>query len=125
MGDRVSGGVPITRERVIEKVRAQFGPAERDAVLALLDDSGPETTPRIQMAILKLADGSVDGVRMQAAQARLDWRDVLAGAEYPRQIGIDVSTWETLPRSERERIRDADRDEYLAWLGEAAREAAR
>ena len=43
-------------------------------------------------------------------EARKDWRDVLAAAEYPRQAGFepDEAPMEAIA---------ADLAEYLAWLG--------
>ena len=112
--DWVSGGVRITREMVVAKVRALFAPADQEAVLSILDDSTGRS-PRVMMGILKLAGGSVDAVLEYALEARTDYRDVLGAAEYPRQ-GRAWAEWERLPEPERDRLRREDRDEYLAWL---------
>lgn len=115
MSDWVSGGVEITRAMVVEKVHALFGPADREAVLGILADGGD--SPRVQMAILKLAGGSVDEVLKWVIQARTDYRDVLAAAEYPRATRTSSEMRDILAESERDRIRRLDRDDYLAWLG--------
>ena len=49
--DWVSGGVRITREMVVEKVRAMFVAADQEAVLSILDDSTGRA-PRVMMGIL-------------------------------------------------------------------------
>jgi hypothetical protein len=116
--DRVSGGVRITREMVVAKVRALFPPADWDAVLAVLDEAVLEPPGwRVQMAILRLADGSVDALLAWALEARTDWRDVLVAGEYPREGRAWEVGFGTLPEAERDRIRLEDRDEYLRWLG--------
>jgi hypothetical protein len=118
--DWVSGGVRITREMVVEKVHALFPPAGWDAVLAVLDEAVLEPPGwRVQMAILRLSDGSVDALLAWALEARRDWRDVLGAAEYPREGRAWSAGWDRLSEAERDRIRLEDRDEYLRWLGAA------
>ena len=115
MSGWVSGGVTITREMVVDKVHALFGPADREAVLGVLDEG--DDSPRVQMAILKLAGGSVDEVLKRVLEARTDYRDVLGAAEYPRGMRTSLAMRKVLPQSEHDRISRMDRDEYLAWLG--------
>ena len=122
MEDWVSGGVTITREMVAKKVNALFGPADREAVLGVLEEG--EDSPRVRMAILKLAGGSVDQVLKWVLEARTDYRDVLAAAEYPRAMRTSLDMRDILPESEHDRIRRLDRDEYLAWLGAPRRDEA-
>jgi hypothetical protein len=78
----------VTRSDVLRIVTRDYSPQNREVVLALLglDDSSQETaamSPRVLLAILKLAGGSVDRVREQLDVARTDLRDVIYPAEYP------------------------------------------
>ena len=47
----------------------------------------PETSPRIQHAVLQLADGDVEKLLHFLKVAARDWRDVVYWAEYPPQPG--------------------------------------
>lgn len=70
-------------------MRRDFDPASFDKLLRLLDDYGPE--PSIHLSILKLAEGSEEGVIQWLEEARLDFRDVLAPAEYPEYLVLSLS----------------------------------
>jgi hypothetical protein len=120
--DWVSGGVEITRERVDAKVCALFAPADRETVLAILDESLPHAPPRVMMAVLMLSGGSMDDLLAAVLEARQDFRDVLCAAEYPRQTRVGWAAWEQLSADDKDRIRGEDRDAYLAWLAAAPAE---
>ncbi len=67
------------------------------------------------MAALKLSGGRLADLERVMSQARQDYRDVLAWAEYPQELV--QPTWR-LGGREVERIRAADRAQYLAWLAQ-------
>ena len=77
-----------------------------------IGDHEPEAE-RVRLAILKLAGDDLDRLRSNVRAAKGDYRDVLAWAEYPAQIKAD--SWR-LPEGERERLKQADLAQYLAWL---------
>jgi len=109
----------MTRELVLAKLRALILESERDATLAALDRyraDSPAGRARVQLAILKLVAGRAADVPGWVAQAEQDARDVLAPAEYPRQLRFGFTGWSALPQAERERVIAEDRAEYLAWL---------
>ena len=99
-------------DQVIEKIRQHFRDAERETVISEFERNGIREE-RVQLALIKLSDGNVDKLREFIEVAKIDWRDVLAWAEYPEEIMLP--TW----RMEREKvtkIRQRDRQQYLDWL---------
>lgn len=88
--------------------------AEAASVLAQYGTQSYEREEmRVRVAALKLSDGSIDRLRELIGSAKLDYRDVLAWAEYPEELRSP--TWR-LSAAEQARIRTADRAQYLAWL---------
>jgi hypothetical protein len=88
-------------------------------VITLLNEYGTEAwhreCPRVQLAALKLADGSLEKLRAQIEAAKRDYRDVLAGVEFPAycKVGFRIRD---LPVHERLRIINADWRQYDEWL---------
>ncbi len=87
--------------------------------LTLLDSCGAELSERgrarIQLAILKLSKGDLEKLRHYVEVAELDYRDVLAWAEYPEQMDTGASRFNSQPEVIRE-IEERDRKQYLDWL---------
>jgi hypothetical protein len=83
-----------TRDDVIAAVRAAFPEGARATILAALDTYGVESfereRERVQVAILKLSEGSGARVLEFVAAAKQDYRDVLFWAEYPLESRIDT-----------------------------------
>jgi hypothetical protein len=85
----------------------------------MLDEYGVEDwqreRDRVQLAVLKLAAKSLEGLRRHIEAAKCDFRDVLGPAEYPgyekKMFRIDK-----LPEAERQRIIDADWKQYQDWF---------
>lgn len=63
--------------------------------------------------MLKLGEKSVEKIRYYTDWAGRDYRDILAWAEYPRQMKTAPNTSES---GETKKIRIKDRQEYLKWL---------
>lgn len=84
-------------ERLIQAALERYFPAPDDRELAasLLAEYGGESwhheAPRVRAAMLRLAGSSLDKLEQQARTACQDYRDVLAAAEYPRQMAEGVS----------------------------------
>ena len=106
-----------TRALVIAKIRQVFPERDVADVLALLDRYGAEDyhreRERVQLAILKLCEEKSSADPAEYVElACVDYRDVLALAEYPNQMrhapSIDPRLRETLIAK--------DRAQYLAWL---------
>jgi hypothetical protein len=109
----------VSRADVERVVRRDFAPDEFEHVMTALDEYGTKDwqreRDRVQLAVLKLAAGTFDGLHRYINLAKLDYRDVLAPAEYPgytkKMFRID-----RLPAQERQRIIDADWKQYQDWF---------
>ena len=111
--------VPKVSEDDIRRViRRDFPDVDAATVQAVLDEYGTEAwegeCARVQLAALKLAHGDLVELRRQIAVAKLDYRDVLAPAEYPAA----TRSWSMSGMSDRERqrIHDIDWQQYERWL---------
>jgi hypothetical protein len=106
----------VSREDVERVVRRDFPTGSFSEVLAILDGYGLEDyhqeKARVQLAVLKLADGSLEKLRREIEEAKCDFRDVLSAAEYP------AYPWDAhkLPPQEQKRIIDSDWKQYAGWL---------
>jgi len=108
----------VTKADVSRIAKRDFGPTEEGGVVELLSEiplHGFRHDPyRVQLAVLKLAEGNKDRLREAIMTASIDERDVIAFAEYPRytkQISTDVSDVNIRPEVIRE-----DWRQYATWL---------
>ena len=109
----------VTEDDVRRIVRRDFPPKDFDTVMTVLRQYGGEKSQResarVQLGILKLANGNVDELQKHIDVARVDYRDVLAPAEYPEYLKAGFQTGE-LPARERKRIIENDWEQYERWL---------
>ena len=113
-----------TPREIARKVDAMWNdPAERERVLAALQEYGQETyereVERVRLAILKLCDARADRVVELVGAAKRDYRDVLMWAEYPGEGQALWALRSDLSKEERlrlEEVRRQDRQQYLDWL---------
>jgi hypothetical protein len=104
---------PLDVKRI---VRRDFPEIQFDSVMAALKGyEGNRERSRVQLAILKLARGSLDALRKHINTATQDFRDVLAPAEYPEYSKLAFRVRE-LPAAEQQRIIDSDWTQYQDWL---------
>ena len=94
---------------VATKIHALFSGAEQEAALRIVETSPATERTRLQLAMLKNADGDILRLAQQVQLAEIDFRDVLAQAEYPRQS-------QTPPGEITEDMQLEDRRDYEAWL---------
>jgi hypothetical protein len=106
----------VTAADVARVIRRDFPAEKRAAVKDLLNQykerCGPVPPPRVHLAVLKLSAGSVQKVAKYVQDAVVDYRDVLAWAEYPRYFargGFDSD-------EEEQQVIDDDWAEYRGWL---------
>ena len=111
-----------SRGEVVRKVSLMWpAPEDRKRVLGVLNRYRGDSMlgrARVQLAILKLSDGSVDRLTEAVEVALRDSRDVVAAAEYPEEGRALWSLSPSLtPEQRREllRIRRRDRQQYLEW----------
>jgi hypothetical protein len=109
----------VTSSDVERVVRRDFAKEQFAGVMTLLDECGAKNAqrggPRVQLAALKLAQGSVEKLKPLVESAKRDYRDVLVWAEYPNYHKIGFRVRE-LPNKERRRIIDSDWKQYEGWL---------
>ncbi len=104
-----------SRAAVLRKVASHFPAEDTEEVLALLDTYEPSSggpPHRVHLAILKLSDGDTEAVRQYLSLAEVDYRDVIASAEYPAQMRIGPNA-----TPEAKQVAEAaDREQYRRWL---------
>ena len=98
-------------------IARDFPPIDRARVTAALEEYGKESwhneVIRVRAAILKMADGDLERLRVDLEVAKTDYRDVLAAAEYPL---YSRRPFDDMPDAERERIIADDWAQYQEWL---------
>ncbi len=107
-----------SREWVLSKIAEVFPGVGPDDVLKCLDRYDGGARDRVQLAILKLCEGSLDRLEQWVATAIQDYRDVLALAEHRREFARTPAELSKMSGEEVQALRDQDRREYLAWLGD-------
>ncbi len=94
-------------------------PDKRSAAEGALRRYGTESCEnepaRVRLAVLKISGGDLELIRRNIATAKRDYRDILAYAEYPRQMGQD--SWK-LSSAQNRALVAADLQEYEEWLSE-------
>jgi hypothetical protein len=108
----------VTAEDVKRIVRRDFPVAAFEEVMAIVAEytsRWESATPRVQLAALKLANGHRDSLRRWIDAAKLDYRDVLVPAEYPK-YSKKTSRSRTLSKHERHQLFESDRQLYERWL---------
>lgn len=112
--------IPTVTSADVERIVRRDFPGERvPEVMRLLGEYGGEAwhreTHRVRAAVLKLAAGRLEQLRREVDTAKRDYRDVLAGAEYPGYFRR-VPGPGSLPADEEKRIIDADWRQYQEWF---------
>ena len=101
--------------RLLEKLFPQE--EEREQVVDILGQYGSGDLQwegdRVRMAILKLASRSPEQIRYYTLMACRDYRDVLAGAEYPKQMGH--YPWREKDPERLAQITAEDLEQYQSW----------
>jgi hypothetical protein len=108
----------VSRQDVIRIVRRDFPNIPEAEVLAILDEYGASDRhrerDRVQLAVLKLAKGDSQALLGALSTALIDYRDVLAYAEYPTD---SMNGWNyKYQPGEHERVYEEDWNQYQQWL---------
>jgi len=109
----------VTRADVERVVRRDFPAEAFSEVLTLLDAYGIEDyereKDRVQLAVLKLAQGNREKLRREIDGAKCDYRDTLLSAEYPgygkRMFHLDKASEE-----KKSQVIERDWKQYIDWL---------
>jgi hypothetical protein len=108
------------REKVLEKVVHYWPDVDPQEIMEVLDEYGLKSSERgrtrVQLAILKLSEGRRERLPELVRMAKLDYRDVLAFAEYPEEMRTGFVKMRQLPAEEQAAIRRRDREQYEQWL---------
>ncbi len=96
------------------KLTAGFSSRELiESARKILGEYGVESyereADRVRLAILKLAGADLEETKKYTKIAKVDYRDVLASAEYPHQSKAGTSRPELIRK---------DKEQYEKWLGE-------
>ena len=108
------GMTPALVQRLIERLFAEVDWASAIALLA--DHAAAARHPevvRVQIAALKLSEGTLEKLRQAIKDAHVDYRDVLAWAEYPAQMHSPVTGLST---DQKTLLISADHAQYDVWL---------
>jgi len=93
-------------------------PEEREKARKLLEGYGAEEfhreASRVRVAVLKLAGRDLERIEYYTGHACIDYRDVLAMAEYPEQLRHSFPE-KTDPEGYA-RIMENDRRQYEMWI---------
>lgn len=104
----------VTRKDVERIARREF-PEFFTEAMAVLEEYTNRERDRVQVAVLKLAAGSMQELRRYIEWAKCDWRDVLGPAEYPG-YGKKMFRIEKFSLEEKQKIINADWKQYSDWL---------
>ena len=102
----MTGVDPLVERKIME----HFAPESRRRAREILSEI---ETPRVQLAAIKLSDGSLDALAQYELLARIDWRDVIAPAESPRYLAAGPHA---LQQPGIEFTVARDEADYQAWL---------
>jgi hypothetical protein len=83
---------PLT-DRTLRVIESLFSRDHHEAVRNVLEQDCGTNLPfcerqdalgleRVRFAVLKLSDGDLEQLRITVEQAKVDWRDVLVGADF-------------------------------------------
>ena len=111
--------VPKISEEDVKRIALRdFGEAQLFKVLSILSEFGKQNwnkpSPRVQLAILKLASGNIIKLADATRAAIKDFRDILTEAEYPRysrEIGFNE-----VAKDFKRAVIDDDWKQYREWL---------
>lgn len=112
--------VPKVTHKDVERIAVRdFGRERLSQVMGILREFNEEGgdsagNSRVRLAILKLADGAIDLLSEYTKMALVDYRDVLAMAEYPGYAG-EIAFGKASKEAVREVI-DEDWRQYREWF---------
>lgn len=97
----------------VRQIDEWFPPSDRSAAYELV--ARLPAGRRVQMTVVKVAEGSIERLPGIVATAAIDRCDVVAWAEYPRQLAAGGSAVSSDPRGHADRVA-RDRAGHERWL---------
>jgi hypothetical protein len=111
-----------SRSQVIRKIKRYWPEMDPDDILRILDRYGEEAwegdRERVHLAILKVSEGEFERLEGLIRAAKADFRDVIAWAEYPKELKTGFVGMKALTPEEARAVREEDRGQYKKWLEE-------
>jgi hypothetical protein len=109
----------VTNADVDRIVTRDYAADQRARVWVVLREYGSEEwhpeIDRVRVAALKLAAGNLEHLRLHIDVAKIDYRDVIAAAEYPGYMKR-IPPSEDVPPHERAQVIRDDWEQYEQWL---------
>jgi hypothetical protein len=102
-------------ERIIER---DFGTNHKEEIIRQLQKYGNENSGKLRVwsAILKLANKDVSKIESLVVNAKNDFRDVLAPAEYPIFWEMGFSKEDELSKKDRSKFSKDNWNQYQEWF---------
>jgi hypothetical protein len=108
--------VPAISDLDVDRVVRRDYPAELHvAIHQMIRDVEVREKPRVILACLKNANGNLEKLQAELANAAGYWREIIGEAEYPNYTK-KMFRIERLSADEKERIIERDTNQYLQWL---------
>lgn len=104
----------ITAEDIERIVKRDYPPKHYQEIRSLLETLQTPEALRVKAAILKLGDGNLQKLKSMLKTATMDYRDVLAYAEYPYYF-LNVQD-QSGDDKKHNAIVKRDWQQYLEWL---------
>lgn len=108
------------KNRVLRKIKKMWPGVDPQEILDILNEYGTERyetgRERVQLGILKLSKGDRKRLPELVRMAKIDWRDILAYAEYPEEMRTPPTKMHDLPPEEAKALRQRDKRQYEDWL---------
>lgn len=104
----------VTPADVKRVAKRDFADEEAAQILAVFDEFGMKGSPRICLAILKLAAGDITWIQPLIDESRRDFRDVILPAEYPSYL--ERAFLKKVSEGAAESMIEADWQQYKQWF---------
>ena len=108
--------VPTVSESDIERIVGRDYPSDvHPAIYEMIRGVDIREKARVILACLKNANGDLQKLKGELANATGWWREIISEAEYPN-YSKKMFRMDRLSAIEQERIIEKDRNQYLKWL---------
>lgn len=110
----------VSRDDTLRIINRDYPAKDFDLILTMLDqyqtESAEDEPHRVHLAILKMAGEDTGKLQLYIDMAKEDFRDVIAGAEYPKFMKIGYFGFEKLNLDQKKQIKEDDWQQYDEWL---------